>query len=399
MRSLEGLRVLDLTHMLSGPYAAMMLADLGAETIKIEPPEEGEGTRKLLAGDPRNSRHGMGAYFLTLNRNKKSVTLDLKHPRGQALFRRLVEESDVVIYNFAVGVAERLGVDHATLSALNPRIVTCSITGFGETGPHRDWVSFDLVAQGAGGGMSITGRPGDAPTRSGIPIGDLGGGVMGVIGVLAALQARVTTGQGQHVDISMQDAQVSLLNYMATMYFLSGEVPGPLGNSHFVHVPYGTFPTADGWIIIAVIFDGFWAQLVKLVELPELDTPANRTQPGRWADRERIERLLSARLALQPSAYWLERLRAARIPCAPVNDLAAALDDPQTRAREMVVRVPDGRGGTVEMPGNPIKLSHTGDDVFTAPPTLGQHTDEVLSALAGLDRDALATLRAEGVIR
>lgn len=398
MRALDGLRVLDLTHMLSGPYAAMMLADLGAETIKVEPPGEGEGTRKLLASDPRHSRHGMGAYFLTLNRNKQSVTLDLKSPRGQEIFARLVAASDVVIYNFAAGVAARLHIDHATLAAINPRIVTCSITGFGETGPHRDWVSFDLVAQGTGGGMSITGQPGDPPTRSGIPIGDLGGSVMGVIGVLAALQARATTGAGQHVDISMQDAQVSLLNYMATMYFLSGDVPGPLGNGHFVHVPYGTFPTQDGWIIIAVIFDVFWAHLMRIVELPELDTEANRGQPGRWADRARINEALAAQLVTRPSAYWLERLRAARIPCAPVNDFAAALHDPQTVARNMVVRVPDGHGDVVAMPGNPIKLSATGDDVFTAPPRLGEHTDQVLGALAGLDAAALAALRHDGVI-
>jgi len=398
MRSLDGLRVLDLTHMLSGPYAAMMLADLGAETIKVEPPGDGEGTRKLLASDPRHSRHGMGAYFLTLNRNKQSVTIDLKQPRGYEVFARLVAVSDVVIYNFAVGVAERLHIDHAALAALNPRIITCSITGFGETGPHRDWVSFDLVAQGTGGGMSITGQPDGAPTRSGIPIGDLGGSVMGVIGVLAALQARTTTGLGQHVDISMQDAQVSLLNYMATMYFLSGDVPGPLGNGHFVHVPYGTFPTQDGWIIIAVIFDVFWGHLMRIVELPALDTEDNRGQPGRWANRQQINEALAARLITQPSAYWLERLRAARIPCAPVNDFPAALHDPQTVARNMVVRVPDGHGGEVAMPGNPIKLSRTGDDVFTAPPRVGQHTDAVLTTLAGLDAAALAALRAEGVI-
>ncbi len=398
MRALDGLRVLDLTHMLSGPFAAMMMADLGAETIKVEPPGEGEGTRRLLASDPRYSRHGLGAYFLTLNRNKQSVTLDLKQAEGREVFGRLVAASDVVIYNFAAGVAGRLHIDHASLAAINPRIVTCSITGFGETGPNKDLVSFDLVAQGAGGGLSITGAEGGAPTRSGIPIGDLGGSVMGVIGVLAALQARATTGRGQHVDISMQDAQVSLLNYMATMYFLSGEVPGPLGNGHFVHVPYGTYPTRDGWIIIAVIFDGFWTQLVQLLELPALDTEAHRGQPGRWRNRHLIDHTLAERLKLQPSAYWLERLRAARIPCAPVNDLAATLHDPQVLARAMVVDVPDGHGGTVRMPGNPIKLSDSGDDRYTAPPTLGQHTDEVLGRLAGLDGPALAALRAQGVI-
>ena len=206
MKALTGIRVLDLTHMLSGPYAAMLLADLGADTIKVEPPGAGEGTRALLASDPKNSVEGMGAYFLTLNRNKRSVTLDLKSQAGLALFYELVKTADVVLYNFSAGVADRLRISHPFVSEINPRIVTCSITGFGETGPHRDWVSFDMVAQGTGGGMSITGAPGGGPMRSGIPIGDLGGSLMGAVGVLAALQSRNATGHGQHVDISMQDA-------------------------------------------------------------------------------------------------------------------------------------------------------------------------------------------------
>ncbi|HEX2618827.1 MAG TPA: CoA transferase, partial [Phototrophicaceae bacterium] len=253
MKALQGIRMLDLTHMLSGPYAGMMLADLGADTIKIEPPETGEGTRKLLANDPRNSLHGMGAYFLTLNRNKKSITLNLKSDEGRALFYELVAVSDIVLNNFSAGVMAKLKLDYETLSQINPRIITCSITGFGETGPGKDQVAFDMVAQAMGGGMSITGQPGGSPTRSGIPIGDLGGGLMGVVGVLAALTARNTTGRGQHVDISMLDAQISLLNYMATMWSLSGDVPTMLGNAHFVHVPYNTFATQDGYIILAVI--------------------------------------------------------------------------------------------------------------------------------------------------
>lgn len=398
MRPLEGIRILDLTHMLSGPYAGMMLTDLGAETLKIEPPGTGEGTRALLARDPRNSIEGMGAYFLTLNRGKRSVTLNLKDPQGLELFYALVKTADIVLTNFSAGVNERLSIDHATLSQLNPRIITCSITGFGETGPHRDQVAFDMVAQATGGGMSITGQPGGEPLRAGIPIGDLGGGMMGIIGVLAALQARHTTGKGQHVDISMHDAQISLLNYMATMYFLSGEVPGPLGNSHFVHVPYGTFPTADGWIIIAVITDGFWSNLMKLVALPELDTPENRGQPGRWKDQTRINTRLSEYLRVHPSAYWLERLRAARIPCAPVNDLADALQDPHLLARHMVVEVAHPNGQTVKQPGNPVKLSASDDGPFPSPPLLGQHTDEVLRTLPGMTDEKLAAYRQAGII-
>ncbi len=398
MRALEGIRVLDLTHMLSGPYAGMMLADLGADTIKVEPPGLGEGTRKLLADDPAHSKHGMGAYFLTLNRNKKSVTLDLKSEAGLALFYELVAISDVVLYNFSFGVAERLHIGHDELSARNPRIVTCSITGFGESGPHRHYTAFDLVAQGTGGGMSVTGYPGGEPMRAGLPIGDLAGGSMGVIGVLAALQARATTGRGQHVDISMQDAQISLLNYMATMYLLSGKAPGPEGNSHFVHVPYGTFPVADGWIIIAVIFDGFWRPLLEITELPGLDTEENRERPGRWKNREHIVATLSARLRGRDQAYWLPRLRAARIPCAPVNDIPRAVADPHVLARQMIVDVPHTQGGSVRMPGNPIKLSETHEDVFTSPPRLGEHTDWALRELLGRSDDEIARLREGGVV-
>lgn len=398
MKALHGIRILDLTHMLSGPYAAMMLADLGAETIKVEPPGAGEGTRKLLATDPDNSLHGMGAYFLTLNRNKKSVAVDLKSDAGRALFYRLVEHADVVIYNFSAGVADRLGISYGHLCEYNPRVVTCSITGFGETGPHKDRPSFDLVAQGTGGGMSITGDDTTGPLRSGIPIGDVGGGLMGVVGVLSALCARATTGRGQHVDISMQDAQISLLNYMGTMHFLSGLVPGGHGNRHFVHVPYGTFATRDGHIIVAVIFDLFWKHLMEIVALPELDTEENQGQPGRWKNLDRINELLSQRFAERASEYWLERMRAARIPCAPVNDLGQALSDPQVLARNMVVEVPHSQGGSVKMPGNPIKLSETHEDTFTSPPRLGEHTDEVLGELLGMSADDIAALRADGVV-
>jgi crotonobetainyl-CoA:carnitine CoA-transferase CaiB-like acyl-CoA transferase len=398
MRALQGLRLLDLTHMLSGPYAGMMLADLGAETIKIEPPGSGEGTRALLADDPKHSIDGMGAYFLTLNRNKKSVTLDLKSDRGRELFYALVRRSDIVLYNFSAGVAERLRVSRAFLGEINPRIITCSITGFGETGPNRDWTSFDMVAQGTGGGMSITGAPGGEPMRAGIPIGDLGGGMMGVIGVLAALQARSVTGRGQHVDISMHDAQVSLLNYMATMCLLSGEPLGPLGNGHFAHVPYGTFKVKDGYVIVAVIGDTFWKNLMAMVGLPELDTEENRTQPGRWKNREAIYRAIGQRMIEGTKAEWLARLREARIPCAPVNDIAEALSDPHVAARKMVVDVTHPSGARYRVPGNPIKLSETHEDTYASPPLLGQHTSEVLRELIGMSDDEIAALRKGGVI-
>lgn len=398
MKALSHIRLLDLTHMLSGPYAGMMLADLGAETIKIEPPGTGEGTRRLLEKDPRHSLHGFGAYFLTLNRNKRSITLDLKTERGLAVFYDLVRQADVVLSNFSAGVTERLKIDYPCLAAINPRIITCTVTGFGETGPGKDRPAFDMVAQAMGGGMSITGQPGNPPTRSGIPIGDLGGGLMAVVGVLAALQARQQTGRGQHVDISMLDAQISLLNYMATMYLLSGEVPGMLGNGHFVHVPYDTFQCADGHIIIAVITDNFWAALMELMPDPELNTAENQHQPGRWKNKAFINQRLNAVFSAHPQAHWLEKLYAARIPCAPVNTLAQAVSDPQVLARNMIVPVAHPLGGTVHMPGNPIKLSETFEDTYTPPPTLGQHTDSVLHEWLGLSATELADLRAAGVI-
>ena len=397
MKALHGIRMLDLTHMLSGPYAGMMLADLGAETIKIEPPGRGEGTRRLLAGDPQNSLHGMGAYFLTLNRNKKSVTINLKSEAGLNLFYELVQTADIVLDNFSAGVTTRLKINHQHLSQINPRVITCTITGFGETGPDNQRPAFDMVAQATGGGMSITGQPDGPPTRAGIPFGDLGGGMMGVIGMLAALFAREQTGRGQHVDISMLDAQISLLNYMATMYFLSGKIPDKLGNEHFVHVPYNTFPTQDGYIIIAVITDNFWINLMELVDLPELNTAENKGQPGRWKNREIINQKISAVFQTNTQAYWIEKLRAARIPCAPVNNLSQALSDDQVLARNMVIDVEHPQGGAVKMPGNPIKLSDTYEDTFSPPPLLGEHTDEVLCALGKSAAD-ISALRQAGII-
>ena len=396
-KTLNGLRILDLTHMLSGPYGGMILADLGAETIKVEP-LQGEGTRKLLATDPNNSLDGMGAYFITLNRNKKSVAIDLKSEAGLAQFYKLVEKSDIVLSNFGAGVPERLKIDFESLSKVNPRIITCAVSGFGSDGPNHKRPAFDQVAQATGGGMSITGPDPEHQVRAGIPIGDLGGGMFGVMGILAALYESERSGIGQHVDISMLDCQISLLNYMATMYFLSGDDPQPIGNSHFVHVPYNNFRCADGFIVIAVITDNFWQNLKEVVHSPEFDDPVLDGQPGRWAARDMINSRLEEILVTNTCDHWLALLEEKRIPCAPVNRFSQALSDPQVLHRNMVIDLQHPGGGATRGPGNPIKLSRTGEESFSPAPLLGQHTDEVFRVLLGYSEEKVAMLRSQGVI-
>ena len=376
--ALTGLRVLDLTHMLSGPFCTMTLADLGAETIKIEP-LQGEGTRKLLATDPKHSLHGMGAYFITLNRNKKSVAIDLKSEDGLALFYSLVKEADIVVNNFAAGVPAKLKIDYPHLSEINPRIITCSVTGFGEDGPGANRPAFDQVAQAYGGGMSITGTDASQPMRAGIPIGDLGGGMFAVMGILSAVIERQRSGVGQHVDISMLDAQVSLLNYMATMYSMSGEDPEPIGNSHFVHVPYNSYPVSDGHIVLCVLTDGFWQNLKAMLNCPALDKPEYDTQPGRLADKAFIDATLANIFKSNTRAHWLAELEKYRIPSAPVNRFSDALNDRQLRHRQMVVPLQHPSGDSVEGPGCPIKLSRSRPKHYHPAPVLGQDSDAVLA--------------------
>ncbi len=396
--ALEHITVLDLTHMLSGPYGTMMLADLGARTIKVEPPVSGEGTRRLLEKDAEYSRDGMGAYYLTLNRNKESVCIDLKSEAGRAVFMDLVRHADVVYDNFSVGVPKRLGIDHESLAKVNPRIITCSVTGFGETGPETQRPAFDQVVQAMGGGMSITGTPETGPSRSGIPIGDLGGGIFGTMGVLAAIAERERTGKGQHVDVSMLDAQISMLNYMATMYLMSGNVPEGIGNGHFVHVPYNSYPTSDGHIIVACIGDPFFERFSEFAGIPELLDPELKKQPVRFAAKARIDALIGEKFRTQSTAHWQAALQAARIPCGPVNNFQQALNDPQVRARDMVVDVKLKTGETIQMPGNPMKLSAAQPRTYTCPPALGEHTHSVLGDLVGYSEEQLAQLQAAGAI-
>lgn len=396
-KSLAGLRILDLTHMLSGPFGTMTLADLGAEVIKIEP-LEGERTRRLLANDPKHSIDGMGAYFINLNRNKKSVAIDLKSEEGKALFYELVKKADIVYDNFSVGVTQKLGVDYSILSEFNPRIITCSITGFGSAGPGNHRTAFDQVVQAYGGNMSITGDSADRPLRSGLPIADLGGGMFSMVGVLAALYERERSGKGQHVDISMLDGQIAMLSYMATMYFLSGEDPEPIGNSHFVHVPYNSFKTSDGFIVIAVIFDHFWTGLLDVLDCDVLRKPEYDHQPGRLADKAFIEARVAEIFATNSSSHWLPLLEAQRIPCAPINSFSEALADTQVAYRNMVVELSHPNGKITKAPGNPVKLSRSNEESFSSAPLLAADTDEVLGGLLGLNAEELADLRSQKII-
>ena len=377
-KPLEGIKMLDLTHMLSGPYGAMIISDLGADTVKVEPPKTGEGTRRLLEKDPNNSIDGMGAYFFTLNRNKRSVTLDLKSEEGLSQFYELVKVADVVMNNFSAGVTKKLKIDYKTLSKVNPRIITCTVTGFGETGPACKRPAFDQIAQALGGGMSITGNNPEDVIRAGIPIGDLGGGMFAVMGILAAINARHTTSRGQHVDISMLDCQLSMMNYMATMHSMSGDIPGPLGNSHFVHVPYNTFKTKTDMIVIACVGDQFWPPLLDLLDDEELRDSRFEFAPSRLKEKAYIEERINNVLINERAGYWLEKLENARIPCARVNNVSQAMSDPQIIARNMVVDLKHPLKGSAQVPGNPIKLSETNEDSYSPPPLLGAHNDEVL---------------------
>jgi crotonobetainyl-CoA:carnitine CoA-transferase CaiB-like acyl-CoA transferase len=398
MKALSGVRMLELTHMVSGPYAGMLLADLGAETIKVEPPGRGEMTRELMVEDPKFNVEGMGPYFLSLNRNKMSVTIDLKSEQGLMLFYDLVRLSDIVLNNFRVGVVERLKIDHQRLAEINPRIITCSISGFGETGPDKDLPSYDMVAQAMSGMMSITGQPDGPPTRAGIPIADMFGSLMGVTGILAALVARNETGRGQHLDISMLDAQISTLNYAVTIYHLSNEIPTRLGNAHINHVPYDVYPCQDGHIVLAVVTDEFWSKLVEILELPELNTEENRIRSGRVKNRDLINQELGRKLITRRRKYWLEKMRTAGIPSGPVNDFAEAFDEPQVKARNMMIEVEYPQDERVRMPGNPVKLSDTGVDSYTPSPRLGEHNQKIFGDLLGRSGADIAELERTGAI-
>ena len=368
--------------MLAGPYTTMILADLGAEVVKIEQPKTGDITRNLLKDDPKYSLDGIGAYHLTLGRNKKSVELDLKSEDGSKLFKELVSVADVVVDNFSQGVTKRLGIDHQSLKKVNPKIITCSISGFGDTEVNRP--AYDNLIQGYAGAMSITGTDKDNPVKSGIPIADLGAGLYAVIGILSAIQSREKSDTGEHVDISMLDTQVSLLTYMATMHFLSGENPEPIGNQHMNHVPFNSYKTSDGFIQIGVVAEDFWPSLIKALDLRQLDTEENKARIGRLKNRENIDEAVQEVFITNTTEHWLKILQDHRVPCGPINTLSETFQDADLLKRNMIVEVLQDSGASVKMPGNPVKISNH-DEEFRRSPKLGEHTSEIFKNW--LDKD------------
>jgi crotonobetainyl-CoA:carnitine CoA-transferase CaiB-like acyl-CoA transferase len=392
----EGVRVLDLSRMLAGPYGSMLLADLGAEVIKVEEPDGGDPMRVM---GPPFLPEGESAYFLSINRNKKSVALDLTTPAGRDVFLDLAAQADVVWENFRPGVMERLGLSYAALTAVNPRLVLCSISAYGQDGPYRDWPAFDLALQAMGGGMSLTGEEGGRPVRMGLPMGDLAGGMFGAFAVAGALFRRARTGLGARVDLSLLDCQVSLLTYVAQYFWADGRVPGRMGSGHASVVPYQALATRDGHLIIAIFAEKFWGGFCRAVEHPEWEgDPRFATNRARLAHREALMALVEAVFRDRATEDWLGRLHAAGVPAAPILGVDRVLSNPQVRHRRMVVDVDHPRHGPLPTLGTPVKVDGAMDLPVTAAPRLGEHTDALLSGLLKYPAERLAALRRDGVI-
>ena len=392
---LAGLRVLDLTRALSGPFATMMLADLGADVIKVEDIWHGDDTRRW--GPPFQGDDA--AYFLSVNRNKRGLSVNMKAPAGRDIVQRLAAASDILVENFRPGTAARLGVGYAELARDNPGLIYASISGYGQTGPSADLPGYDAVAQAVSGIMSVTGEPDGEPVRSGTSSADVGAGMWAVIGILAALHARETSGQGQLVDISLVDGQIAWLTYVAGKYFATGVTPGRHGSAHESLTPYQVFPTADAPLMVAVGSDGLWRRFTSATGLDELaDDPRYATNPDRVRNRDTLIPLITETLAVKGCAEWTDLLNAAGVPAGPVNTVPAALAQPQVAAREMVVEVEHPVAGTLKMLGSPLKLSAQPTSIRRPPPVLGEHTDEIL-AEAGYTAAQVAELREADVVR
>jgi formyl-CoA transferase len=403
---LAHIRVLDLTRVLAGPWAAQNLADLGAEVIKIERPGKGDDSRAYgppWLRDASGKDTSESAYFACANRGKKSVTVDLAHPEGQALVRGLAAKSDVLLENFKVGDLERYGLDYGALAKLNPRLVYCSVTGFGHSGPYRERPGYDFMVQGMAGLMSVTGErddlPGGGPQKAGIPIADLITGMYASVAVCAALANRAETGAGQHLDLALFDSQVAVLAFQAGNYLATGVAPRRLGNAHPNIVPYQPFRTADGDVIVACGNDNLWRKFCEVAAASELAAdPRFATNAKRVENRAELTEILSGITAKRTTRDWVEALEAAGVPNGPINDIAQAFDEPQALARGLRFELPHPAAGKVALVRSPMRFSATPVEHRLPPPLLGEHTDEVLRGVLGKSEAEIARLRAARVI-
>ena len=405
MSPLQGIRVLDLSRVLAGPWCGQNLADLGAEVIKVERPGAGDDTRSWgppFARDAQGQPTRESAYFLSTNRGKRSITLDIASTEGQAIARELAAKSDILLENYKVGGLAKYGLDHASLAQTCPRLIYCSVTGFGQTGPYRERAGYDFLMQGMGGLMSITGEPDDVPgggpLKAGIAVTDIMTGQYATIAVLAALQARHATGRGQHIDLALFDVQVAYLSNQAMHYLVSGEVPPRIGNGHPSIVPYQTFRAADGSIIVATGNDSQYRKLCAVIGCPALADDARFLRNAdRVRNRAQLVALLAAPIAQQPMDHWIAALEQAGVPCGPINTMDRVFADPQAKARGLAFTLPHPSAGEVPMVASPLRFSDTPVE-HVRPPLLGEHTDAVLRDLLGRSEAEIDALRKAAVI-
>ncbi len=391
---LSKIRILDLSLIMAGPYCTLILGDLGAEVIKIERPGVGEGAR----GVPPHYFEGESAYFIAMNRNKKSMTLDLKSPKGKEIFYALSKSSDVVVDNFRPGVVKKLGVDYDTLKKINPRIICCSISGYGETGPLKDRPAFDLIIQARGGVMSYTGEPGQMPVRMGAPMGDLTGGLFAANGILSALYQREHTGRGQKIDISLLDCQISLLTYRAQYYFVGNEIAQPVGSGHISIHPIRAFKTKTFDIVIDCNMQNIFAELCDAIGASDMAVdPKFCSRENRLENKDELYDILEKVFLTKTGEEWLELLDK-RIPIGPINTIDKALSDPQILSRNMVVEIDYGKGRKLKIVGNPIKMAEIDQEVFRAPPRLGEHAEQILGEILQYPPEEIEQLRQEKII-
>ncbi len=391
---LDGIKVLDLTRVLAGPYATMLLGDLGAEVIKIEQPGTGDESRNF--GPFKN---GFSLYFMSVNRGKRSVTLNLKTERGQAIFKQLLAQTDILVENFRPGTMKNLGLDYETLKADHPSLIYAACSGFGQTGPYAQQGAYDMIIQGMGGIISITGEPEGPPVRVGTSISDITAALFTTIGILSALHHRHQTGKGQFVDVAMLDSLVAVLENAVVRYFATGEAPKPLGARHPAITPFEAFASADGYVIIALGNDVLWSKFCEHVDRQELISDERfRTNADRTENHSELFPILSEIMSQRTTDDWIDALGNIGVPCGPINTMDKVVSHPQVQAREMVTRVAHQITGEVEVPGVPIKLSETPGNVDAPAPSLGEHTTEILTDVLKMSPDEVAKLKQDGVI-